>query len=141
MSRMPMRVNTVVSNVPGPPIPLYMCGARITAVYPSSVILEGMGLNITVFSYQERLDFGLHVDPDLVPDPWLIADGVTLAMAELMEASGLGSPTPVELPLSSDAAKPADEPVAAAPAPKPRKPRAPKAPAPAKATSDEAVPA
>ena len=141
MSRMPMRVNTVVSNVPGPPIPLYMCGARITAVYPSSVILEGMGLNITVFSYQERLDFGLHVDPDLVPDPWVIADGVTLAMAELMEASGLGAPTPVELPLPPDPAEPAEEPVVAD-APKPRKPRARKAPAASKATdSQAAVPA
>ena len=43
-----MRVNTLVSNVPGPPVPLYMCGAKVTGIFPSSVILEGMGLNITV---------------------------------------------------------------------------------------------
>jgi len=100
MSRSPMRINTLVSNVPGPPIPLYMCGAKVTAIYPSSVILEGMGLNVTVISYQDRLDFGLHVDPDLVPDPWLLADGVQEALGDLMEASGLGRPTPVELPFS-----------------------------------------
>ena len=98
VSRSPVRINTVVSNVPGPPIPLYMCGAKVTAVFPSSVILEGMGLNITVFSYQDRVDFGLHVDPDLVPDAWVLADGIPAALDELLAASGLGDPTPVVMP-------------------------------------------
>ena len=74
MSKSPVRVNTLVSNVPGPQVPLYMCGAKVAGIYPSSVILEGMGVNITVFSYLDRLDFGIHVDPDLVPDPWVIAE-------------------------------------------------------------------
>lgn len=100
MSRSPMRINTLVSNVPGPPMPLYMCGARISAVYPSSVILEGMGLNVTVFSYEDRLDFGLHVDPDLVPDAWVLAEAVPAALAELLATSGLGAPTPVADPLA-----------------------------------------
>jgi hypothetical protein len=52
-------------------------------------------VNITVFSYLDRIDFGIHVDPDLVPDPWVIADGVTEALTELMVASDLGSPTEV----------------------------------------------
>ncbi|HYF46325.1 MAG TPA: WS/DGAT domain-containing protein, partial [Acidimicrobiales bacterium] len=107
MSKSPLRLNTLVSNVPGPPMPLYMCGAKIAAVYPSSVILDGMGLNITVFSYEDRLDIGLHVDPDLVPDPWLLADGFGEAMAELFAASGLGEPTPVAAPLSDPAPEPA----------------------------------
>jgi WS/DGAT/MGAT family acyltransferase len=109
MSRSPVRVNTLVSNVPGPPMALYMCGARVTAIYPSSVILEGMGLNITVISYQDRLDFGLHVDPDLVSDPWFLAGCIGEALVELLDASGLGAPTPVEEPL------PVDAPVDAAP--------------------------
>jgi len=100
MSGIPLRINTVVSNVPGPSVPLYMCGGRVVAVFPSSVILEGMGLNVTVFSYIDRLDFGLQVDPDLVPDVWLIAEEIPVALAELMEASGLGSPTPVDLPFT-----------------------------------------
>ena len=116
MSRSPMRVNTLVSNVPGPPMPLYMCGARITGIFPSSVILEGMGLNITVFSYEERLDFGLHVDPDLVPDAWVIAGGVKDALAELLTASGLGAPTAVEEPVPTTA--PAAEPAAKKRAPR-----------------------
>ena len=47
-----------------------LCAApRSSASTPSSVILEGMGVNITVFSYLDRIDFGIHVDLDLVPDP------------------------------------------------------------------------
>ena len=100
MAKSPVRVNTLVSNVPGPPVPLYMCGAKVVGIYPSSVILEGMGVNITVFSYLDRIDFGIHVDPDLVPDPWVMADGVTEALTELMLASDLGSPTPVHDPFA-----------------------------------------
>ena len=103
IARSPMRINTLVSNIPGPPIPLYTCGARVTGIYSSSVILEGMGVNITVLSYIDRIDFGVHVDPDLVPDPWEIADGIPDALAELLEASGLGAPTAVEDPFGETA--------------------------------------
>ncbi|MGI9602882.1 MAG: WS/DGAT/MGAT family O-acyltransferase [Acidimicrobiales bacterium] len=102
MAAMPTVMNTLVSNVPGPPFPLYSCGARVTGIFSTSVIVEGMGLNITLFSYMDRLDFGLHVDPDLVPDAASIADGFTAALGELMEAGGLGSPTVVEDPLGFD---------------------------------------
>ncbi|MDH3705731.1 MAG: wax ester/triacylglycerol synthase family O-acyltransferase, partial [Acidimicrobiia bacterium] len=98
-SLVPTVMNTLISNVQGPPFPLYCCRARVTGIYSTSVIVEGMGLNITLFSYMDRLDFGLHVDPDLVTDPWAIADGFTAALAELMDAARLGSPTVVENPL------------------------------------------
>ena len=100
MSKGPFCVNTLVSNVPGPPVDLYMCGAKVTGIYPSSVILEGMGTNFTVLSNMDRLDFGLHVDPDLVPDAWAIADAIPRALTELFEASGLGTPTPVADPFA-----------------------------------------
>jgi diacylglycerol O-acyltransferase len=60
--------NLVVSNVPGPQIPLYCAGARLVANYPVSVITDGMGLNITVMSYCGHLDFGLIADRDQMPD-------------------------------------------------------------------------
>ena len=107
MSRLPARVNTLVSNVPGPPIPLYSCGAQISGIFPSSVIVDGMGVNCTVISYMDRLDFGFHVDPDLVPDPWAISEAVPAALAELMEASGLGAPTPVKDPFGTEVGGPA----------------------------------
>ena len=97
-SRLPVTQNVVVSNVPGPPIPIYMCGARVSGIYAASVLLFFAGLNITVLSYMDRLDFGLTTDPDLVEDPWDIADGIPTALAELMDAAGLGKPTPVHDP-------------------------------------------
>lgn len=103
MSRIPLRINTVVSNVPGPKIPLYMCGGKVVAIFPSSVILEGMGLNVTVISYLDRVDFGLHVDPDLIPDVWVLAGEVPAALGDLMDASGLGQPSPVAVPLPGEA--------------------------------------
>jgi WS/DGAT/MGAT family acyltransferase len=60
--------NLVISNVPGPQVPLYLAGARLVANYPISVITDGMGLNITVMSYCGHLDFGLIADRDQMPD-------------------------------------------------------------------------
>jgi WS/DGAT/MGAT family acyltransferase len=60
--------NLVISNVPGPQFPLYLAGARLVANYPVSVITDGMGLNITVMSYDGHLDFGIVADRDLIPD-------------------------------------------------------------------------
>jgi WS/DGAT/MGAT family acyltransferase len=60
--------NLVVSNVPGPQYPLYMAGARLVANYPVSVITDGMGLNITVMSYNGRMDYGIVADRDQMPD-------------------------------------------------------------------------
>jgi len=68
-------VNVVISNVPGAPFPLYCGGAKMENNYPVSVLFEGVGLNITVLSYQSHLDFGLIADRDMLPDAWeLLAD-------------------------------------------------------------------
>jgi diacylglycerol O-acyltransferase len=96
LSYVPGMMNTIVSNVPGPPMTLYLSGARLTGIFSASVLLDQMGLNITLFTFGDRVDFGLHVDPDLVEDPWVIADAIHDALAELMAAAGLGTPTPVE---------------------------------------------
>jgi diacylglycerol O-acyltransferase len=60
--------NLVVSNVPGPQFPLYMAGAKLVANYPVSVITDGMGLNITVMSYNGMMDYGIVADRDQMPD-------------------------------------------------------------------------
>jgi len=96
LSYVPGMMNTIVSNVPGPTYPLYLAGARLTGIFSASVILEGMGLNMTIFSFADRVDFGIHVDPDLVPRPWDLAAGVHGALTELMTAADLGAPTSVE---------------------------------------------
>jgi diacylglycerol O-acyltransferase len=58
-SRFPQMGNVAISNVPGPPMPLYMAGARMVSYYPVSIPYHGMGLNITVQSYAGSLEFGL----------------------------------------------------------------------------------
>ena len=60
--------NLIISNVPGPNIPLYCAGAELLAYYPVSAITDGQGLNITVLSYRNTLHFGLIACRELVPD-------------------------------------------------------------------------
>jgi diacylglycerol O-acyltransferase len=63
-------LNLVVSNVPGPRSPLYIAGARLEAHYPVSAVVDGVGLNMTVMSYLDHLDFGIVADRDQIPDVW-----------------------------------------------------------------------
>jgi WS/DGAT/MGAT family acyltransferase len=91
----PVIQNLVVSNVPGPPIPLYVCGGKVTGIYAASVLLANQGLNVTLMSYVDRVDFGFTADADLVNDLWEISDRIKDALVELMEAAGLGKPTEV----------------------------------------------
>ena len=88
--------NMIVSNVPGPPFPLYFAGAEAVACYPMGPVMEGCGLNVTVFSYMDSIDIGFMVDKELVPDVWAMADAVTPALADLVEAAGLASGTRAE---------------------------------------------
>jgi diacylglycerol O-acyltransferase len=60
--------NLIISNVPGPNVPLYYAGARLLAYYPLSAISDGQGLNITVMSYQNEMFLGLTACRELVPD-------------------------------------------------------------------------
>jgi diacylglycerol O-acyltransferase len=75
--------NLVVSNVPGPQVPLYMAGARLEVQYPISVVTDGMGLNITMMSYCGRLAFGIVADRDQMPDLWSVMGWLREALAEL----------------------------------------------------------
>lgn len=76
-------VNVVISNVPGPNHPLYSAGAELKHFYPVSTISDGIGLNLTVQSYNGQLDFGFVGDRDLVPDLWILVDLLREAMDEL----------------------------------------------------------
>jgi WS/DGAT/MGAT family acyltransferase len=78
-------LNLVISNVPGPRVPLYCAGARMVANYPYSVITDGVGLNITCMSYQDHVDFGVVVDRDQVDDAWPLMDALHDALAEFDE--------------------------------------------------------
>ncbi|NMN99489.1 WS/DGAT/MGAT family O-acyltransferase [Antrihabitans stalactiti] len=75
--------NLVVSNVPGPRTPLYLAGATVEAVHPVSVISDGIGLNITVFSYCDHIDIGIVVDREQMPDAWKLIEWMHESLDEL----------------------------------------------------------
>jgi diacylglycerol O-acyltransferase len=79
--------NLMISNVPGPSIPLYYAGAHLLAYYPRSAIADGQGLNITVMSYGGQLHFGLIADRDLVPDLDAMAGYLVDELATLHKAT------------------------------------------------------
>ena len=79
--------NLVISNVPGPQIPLYFLGAEVKAMYPLGPIFHGSGLNITVMSLNGKLDVGIISCPELLPDLWDMADNFVVGMAELLSAA------------------------------------------------------
>jgi diacylglycerol O-acyltransferase len=82
-------MNLVVSNVPGPRQPLYMAGARLQHYFPVSTVVDGQGLNITVQSYLDTLDFGLVACRELVPDLWDLADLIVEELDVMAKAVGL----------------------------------------------------
>jgi WS/DGAT/MGAT family acyltransferase len=112
--------NVVISNVPGPQVPLYLAGARMAGIYPLSIVTHGIALNITVQSYMGQLCVGLIACRRALPDVKDLAD----LMGRAMEAARA-------LPV------PAAEPVAAAAAVSdtPAAPKAPKAPKPRQRTA------
>ncbi|HEY4378149.1 MAG TPA: WS/DGAT domain-containing protein, partial [Acidimicrobiales bacterium] len=99
--------NVIISNVPGPPYPLYYAGAEVVAAYPMGPTMEGAGLNITVFSYRDSIDIGFMVCRELVPDVWRMADAVQTAMAELQAAAAKVTATPPKKAKAAKKAKPA----------------------------------
>jgi diacylglycerol O-acyltransferase len=81
--RIPLVANLVISNVPGPPVPLYMAGARMVSNFPTSIVVHGMALNITVQSYDQQMDFGLMADAAAMPDVRALADALRVAFDDL----------------------------------------------------------
>ena len=80
-------VNLVVSNVPGPPVPIYFAGARLMALHPLGPIFDDIGLNLTVMSYLDHVDFGFIACRELIPDLDDLAARVPEAMAELLKSA------------------------------------------------------
>ena len=78
--------NVVISNVPGPQMPLYYLGCEVKAMYPLGPIFQGSGLNITVMSLNGKLDVGIISCPELLPDLWDLADDFDVGLGELLAA-------------------------------------------------------
>ena len=81
--------NLVVSNIPGPPQPLYLAGARLVAQYPSLPLGENSALSIACTSIGGTMAFGLTGDWDGVPDIQRLAFALEESIAELSKAAGV----------------------------------------------------
>jgi diacylglycerol O-acyltransferase / wax synthase len=79
-----MGSNVVVSNVRGSTTPMYIGGARMTALYPMSIIAPGGGMNITCGGYADGIHVGITIEPELVPEPWLLVDGLEKALQDYL---------------------------------------------------------
>jgi len=77
-------INLVVSNVPGPREPLYVAGAKMEGIYSVGPILEGIGVNVTVWSYCDQLNVGVIACREHIADPHEITDGMAAALDELL---------------------------------------------------------
>ncbi|MBF6219393.1 wax ester/triacylglycerol synthase family O-acyltransferase [Nocardia abscessus] len=83
----PVVHNLVVSNVPGPPMPLYFLGVRVDGMYPFGPVFHGAGLTVTVLSNNDKLNFGFIACKELVPDLAALADAAPGVVAELLSAA------------------------------------------------------
>jgi diacylglycerol O-acyltransferase len=75
--------NLIVTNVPGPQMPLYLLGRQLETIAPVAFLPSGHALSIAVFSYHGKMTFGLLGDYDRMPDLELVGDGLEQSLAEL----------------------------------------------------------
>jgi WS/DGAT/MGAT family acyltransferase len=81
----PPIANVVISNVPGPTVPLYVAGTRMKGYWPISIVEHGVGLNITLMSYNGQLGIGFTVASCLVPQPQELVADILAAHQELLD--------------------------------------------------------
>ena len=81
-SRLPTVANLVISNVPGPPVHLYLAGAQFLSFHPLSIIVHGLALNITIQTYAGKVDFGIVADKQALPHAQDLAKAIEAAFAQ-----------------------------------------------------------
>jgi WS/DGAT/MGAT family acyltransferase len=82
----PRLYNLTVSNVPGPPVPLYAAGAQVTSVFPVIPLSDGHALSIGVLSYDGAMHFTAYADPVTLPEARELPTLLSVALVELLEA-------------------------------------------------------
>ena len=85
--RHPPIANVTLSNVPGPPMPIYMAGSRMEEMYPIGPVIPNQACNITVVSYRDQMHIGIVADRDRVPDVTELVGLITKGLAELVQAT------------------------------------------------------
>ena len=93
--------NLVVTNVPGPQIPLYVLGRELEDIFPVGFLPPHQALFVAIMSYNGGINFGLLADYDSIDDVEVIADGIERSIAELVDAAEEASQEPAPAPAAS----------------------------------------
>ena len=80
-------LNTVTTNVPGPPFPLWLAGRRMLEYLPYVPLGQGIRFGVAILSYEGRLAFGVTGDFDAAPDVDVLTKAIDHAMSELLDAA------------------------------------------------------
>jgi hypothetical protein len=83
---LPLGQSTVITNIPGPPFPIYCAGARMHCMYPLGLVNPGLGLFHAVFSYGGKVSVSVLADREQMPDPEFYRACLDAAWEELVEA-------------------------------------------------------
>ncbi len=83
----PRMYNLTVSNIPGPRVPVYLLGAPLVEAFPVVPLSDGHALSIGMFSYLDRMFFGVHAEPDALPDAGRLPGALNGARIELHRAT------------------------------------------------------
>jgi WS/DGAT/MGAT family acyltransferase len=79
--------NLLVTNIPGPQVPLYVLGRQLQDLFPVAFLPKDHALAVAIMSYNGGIDYGLLGDYDALPDIDVIADGIDASLRELLEAA------------------------------------------------------
>ncbi|MBA4328532.1 MAG: wax ester/triacylglycerol synthase family O-acyltransferase [Polaromonas sp.] len=91
-SRLPMVANLAISNVPGPPVPLYLAGAKFLSFHPLSIVIHGLALNITIQTYAGQVDVGIVAGKKALPHARDLARAIEQAFVEAQGLLGSSAP-------------------------------------------------
>jgi hypothetical protein len=84
-------INMIVTNVPGPQVPLFMLGSKLLEMFPQVPLLENTGLGVALFSYDGNLFWGFNADPELVPDLAAFVSAIGKSFKQLKETASVRS--------------------------------------------------
>jgi hypothetical protein len=84
--------NLIVTNVPGPPVPLYMLGAKMKAIFPMVPLMQNQNLGIALFSYAGGLHWGFNADWESFPDVHEFVEDLEASFAEYKELANSRAP-------------------------------------------------
>lgn len=100
-SAIPPIANPVISNLPGPPVPLYAAGARMASYWPLSITEHGVGLNIPAMSCAGAMAFGVTTARSAVPEPRELSQALAESLAELLAATPAAVPAGRKAPVTA----------------------------------------